>query len=529
MRPVSAPLRGFWFEDREMTECMSVRSCACWLHETVGGTAALRADSRAVKAGDVFVALKGEKSDGLAYARAAAERGAAALLCEVRSDAEEKCAGLPFVQVENLHDRLGEIASLYYGSPSAAMHGAAITGTNGKTSTSHWTAALLTHLGMKTAAIGTVGTFLAGECIDSASLTTPDAATLQHTFKNILTAGAGAFALEASSIGLVRHRLSGTAIETAVFTNLTRDHLDYHKTFEAYEEAKALLFDWPTLKTAVINADDAAGRRFIAKMLARGLTTIATSLYEECRVPGCRMMTAEKLEHAPEGMHFWLRFNGAAYPVQSRVFGRFNVSNLLETAAVALSFGFSIEDVARGLELLEPPAGRLQTVTAPDAPLAVVDYAHTPDALEKVLGALRETAESRGGRLVCVFGAGGDRDAGKRPIMGETASKLADRTVVTSDNPRTEDPRAIAEAILSGVPGDRRGTVTLELDRRRAIVETLCAADARDVVLIAGKGHEDYQEINGVKHPFDDRLAAREAFGQRRARCAGESGRTPSA
>lgn len=520
MRPVTVPLRVFWFEVKDMTECLSAQSCAQWLHYTAGDNARLRADSRLLEAGDVFVALRGARVDGLSFAPVAAARRASCMLCEKREDVQQKCAGLAYAEVPDLQTKLGAIASLYYGEPSAGMHGIAITGTNGKTSTSHWVAALLSRLGMPAAAIGTVGTFLEGRQLEQAGLTTPDAATLQLTFKKLLEAGAGAFAVEASSIGLVRHRLDGTALETAVFTNLTRDHLDYHKTLQAYEEAKAVLFEWPELKTAVINADDAAGRRFIDRALERGLRTIATSLYEDCDVAGCEMLLAKNIGHDTCGMRFTLVWAGKEYELSTQVFGRFNVSNLLGTAGAALSLGFDIEAICRALETLQAPAGRLQTVSVPDAPLAVVDYAHTPDALEKVLAALRETAQSRGGRLVCVFGAGGDRDAGKRPIMGEVVSRLADCCVITSDNPRTEDPLAIAQAVAAGVPEDRRDRTHLQLDRRSAIVETLCAANARDVVLIAGKGHEDYQEIAGVKHHFDDLETAREAFNERRVRLA---------
>ena len=503
-----------------MTECVSAPSCAQWLHYTAGDEARLCLDSRKLEPGDVFVAIKGAKADGLSFAPVAAARRASCIVCEKRDDVQQKCAGLPYAEVPDLHAKLGPIASLYYGEPSKTMHGIAITGTNGKTSTSHWVAALLSRLGMSTAAIGTVGTFLDGRQIEEAGLTTPDAATLQLTFKKLKSAQAQAFALEASSIGLVRHRLDGTAIETAVFTNLTRDHLDYHKTTQAYEAAKAVLFDWPGLKTAVINADDAAGRRFIVRTLERGVRTIATSLYEDCVVDGCEMLTAARISHDESGMRFTLCWQGKCHEVATRVFGRFNVSNFLSAAGAALSLGFDVEAICRALETLHAPVGRLQSVTRPQAPLAVVDYAHTPDALEKVLCALRETAESRGGKLICVFGAGGDRDAGKRPIMGETASKLADACVITSDNPRTEDPAAIARAIEAGVPADRQHTVRMELDRRTAIVQSICQAQARDVVLIAGKGHEDYQEVAGVRHPFDDLETAREAFNERHARLA---------
>ncbi len=501
-----------------MTERLTDAACAQWLRTKARAGARLTLDSRTLEEGDVFVAVRGERVDGLSFAPVAAARKASCLLCETRADAGQRSAGLPYLEVEGLRERLGRIASLYYGEPSAALHGVAVTGTNGKTSTSHWTAALLTALGMPAAAIGTVGTYFAGRQIAAPGLTTPDAATLQLTLKKLKDAGAKAFALEASSIGLVRHRLDGTALETAVFTNLTRDHLDYHKTLAAYEEAKAMLFAWPGLKQAVINADDEAGRRMIAITLARGLRTIATSLQPDTQVPGCEMLTAGAIVHAESGMHFELCWQGCTRKVKTQVFGRYNVSNLLEAAGAALAAGFGLEVVCAALETLQAPVGRLQAVTVGAGPLAVVDYAHTPDALEKVLATLRETAQSRGGRLVCVFGAGGDRDPGKRPLMGETASRLADVIVITSDNPRSEDPAAIAGAIAAGVPQERRSRMQIELDRARAICEAVCSADARDVVLIAGKGHEDYQEVRGVRRHFDDLETAREAFNERRVR-----------
>ena len=497
-----------------MTEVrLTANEAAKWLRQTVAPTARITLDSRTVRLGDVFVALKGEKADGLQWAEKAVAQGAAAVLYEPRETAP--AVSVPAAAVADLRRELGVIASDFYGRPSEKMAGVGVTGTNGKTSISHWVSALLTHLGTPCAAMGTIGTFFKGEQFPAPALTTPDAASTQTLFDDLLHAGAAAFAIEASSIGLDQGRLLGTDFKTAVFTNLTRDHLDYHGTFEAYEAAKAILFDWPSLSCAVINADDACGRRFIARTVARGVRTIAYTI-EGREVQGAEMLGATAIHPASAGTAFAIVWQGKTHDVSVKSLGRFNVSNLLAAAGAALSLGMESEAVFAGLEKLTPPAGRLQVVPCEKGPLCVVDYAHTPDALEKALTALRETASHRGGRLTAVFGAGGDRDHGKRPLMGEVASRLADAVVVTSDNPRTEDPQSIIDMILSGC--GKAPALTAIANRAEAIRRAVGEADGRDVILVAGKGHEDYQEIQGVKHHFSDVETVAQALASRQAR-----------
>ena len=494
-----------------MTEAQcTVEETVAWLKTCTKPGAEITLDSRAVKPGDVFVALKGAKADGLTWAEKAAAAGAAAVLYEPRESAP--VLAVPSLSVPELRRRLGFIASAFYGDPSFGMVGIGITGTNGKTSISHWVSALLTRLGQPCAAIGTIGTFFKGSRFPAPALTTPDAASTQTLFKALKTAGAEAFAIEASSIGLDQGRLSGTAFKTAVFTNLTRDHLDYHGTFEAYEAAKARLFDWPGLACAVINADDACGRRFIERTVKRGVRTIAYTVSDETAA-GAQMLAARTIRPTASGTAFTALWQGKEYDVAVRAIGRFNVLNLLAVVGTALSLGCEAAEVFEALSELDPPVGRLQRVASDEGPLCVVDYAHTPDALEKVLTALRETAEHRGGKLRVVFGAGGDRDHGKRPLMGETASRLADAVTVTSDNPRSEDPQSIIDMITTGCKAAR--TLMTEPDRRRAIEATVAEASPCDVVLVAGKGHEDYQEILGVKHHFSDVEVVRAALAAR--------------
>ncbi len=482
----------------------------------------LTANSRRVKAGDIFVAIKGAVSDGLDYAEDVKARGAVALLCEERSDANEKCAGLPHFQVKNLAAHLGEIADAFYAHPTQKMFGIAVTGTNGKTSTSHWIAEALTCLEKSCAAIGTIGAFLAGRRFEVPCLTTPDAVSLQALFHELSQAGAQAFAMEASSIGLVQGRMAGTRLDTAVFTNLTRDHLDYHKTFEAYEAAKATLFDWPGLKHAVININDAAGVRMVNQCLAKGVEVVAYGIehdWESLTVAeGAKPLIARKVEAAPGGMQYELLWQGESYPVEVSVLGEFNVANMLATTGTLLTAGFEMPAILEVIRTIRAPKGRLETVSlegvdAQDLPLVVVDYAHTPDALEKAVRALHPVARVRGGKVTTVFGAGGNRDPGKRPMMGEVAARTSDSVIVTSDNPRNEDPELIARDVASGVARHKAPVVIL--DRREAIIYAVQQADVKDIILIAGKGHEDYQEICGVKHHFDDAQEALAALKRR--------------
>ena len=343
------------------------------------------------------------------------------------------------------------------------------------------------------------------------ALTTPDAVSLQGVYADLEKAGAKAFAVEASSIGLEQGRMTGSHFDTAVFTNLTRDHLDYHVTMDAYAEAKAILFAWPGLRTAVVNVDDPYAGLMAETARKNGAAVWATTLTGVVPFAADHVVEASDIEATEAGTRFLMKVDGAATSVHLAQVGGFNVSNFIQAATVLLAKGCEADRLAAWAESLASPPGRMQLMRAEGAPLAVVDYSHTPDALEKALESLRPVAQARGGRLWAVFGCGGDRDAGKRPVMGGIAVRLADEVVVTSDNPRTEDPDAIIADISAGAPGARVVT-----DRAEAIHHAVAEANGADVVLIAGKGHEDYQEINGVKHHFSDSEVVREAFNERR-------------
>ncbi len=462
----------------------------------------LCADSRAVNPGDVFVALRGHRVDGRQYIAAALARGAAAVIHEAGGVA---ALPVPAVGVEGLDRICGELAHQVYGRPSACMRLIGVTGTNGKTSITHWLAQALGAAGTPCALVGTLGNGFPGELVESPN-TTPDPITLHRNLAAFAARGARACAMEVSSIGIEEGRVAGAVFDTAVFTNLTRDHLEYHGSMEAYGAAKARLFAWPALKAAVVNLDDAFGARLASDCAGR-LRVIGYSLDAEgardsasalgqLAARGVELLVAENLAVGSAG----IAFRAAGRDLRSGLIGRFNASNLLAVLGTLMAGGMEADAALAALAGLRPPPGRMETAGGIGQPLAVVDYAHTPDALEKALSTLRETARARGGRLVCVFGCGGDRDPGKRPLMGEVAEALADSVVVTSDNPRFEHPLAIIDAILEGMVS----RPAVEPDRARAIALALGEADGADVVLVAGKGHEPYQEVAGVRHPFSD-------------------------
>lgn len=464
----------------------------------------LVADSREVKAGDVFLAYPGELSDGRTYIDAALARNAAAVVYEANG-ASMNALFVPHIAVENLRSVVAPLADEVYGHPSHALWLAGVTGTNGKTSTTQWLAESFAQLGKKCALIGTLGNGFPGALVPSPN-TTPNALTLQKALRGFIGAGAEACAMEVSSIGIEEGRIDATRFAVAVFTNFTRDHLDYHGSMEAYAEAKLKLFDWPDLRTAVVNLDDPFSARILDRIGGR-IPCIGYTL------EAAQAEVAECLSASELGMHAGgLSFNVNGVPVHTSVIGRFNASNLLAVMACLRAYGFTLAEAGNAVAGLKPPPGRMQTVVAnsgrKNLPLVVVDYAHTPDALEKVLVALREVAQARGGKLRCVFGCGGDRDSGKRPIMGAVAERNADDVIVTSDNPRNEAPDAIIASILVGMKTAPR----VEADRAVAIRTVIAEAAASDVVLLAGKGHEDYQEIAGVKLPFSDLLEAQSAL-----------------
>jgi UDP-N-acetylmuramoyl-L-alanyl-D-glutamate--2,6-diaminopimelate ligase len=473
----------------------------------------LQLDSRQVKPGDVFLALPGAAVDGRSFIDVAVRAGAAAIVVEA-DGWDRRSVDVPVRAVSHLRAVLGPLAASFYGHPSGSLLSVGVTGTNGKTSCSQWVAQLLTRAGRRCAVIGTIGIGFPDEPFTDNPLTTPDPVSLQREVRQLLDAGAQALAMEVSSIGLEQGRVAGMKFDVALYTNLTRDHLDYHGTMERYEAAKALLFDWPTLSHAVINLDDAAAARLVPRLLDRGVRTFGFTAAGATGDPRlAHVLTAERIRPTADGLSFIAALDGAGMAVDVAVVGQYNVSNLLGVVGVALACGVNFAAAVAALPHLDPPLGRMQRVVRPDAPLAVVDYAHTPDALKQALKALRPLADSRGGRLWVVFGAGGDRDPGKRAPMGAAAADAADVVVVTSDNPRTEDPSAIVAQVALGARGARE--LTCVLDRSEAIALAVRKASPEDVILIAGKGHEDYQIIGTRKQPYSDLAQVRAALSDR--------------
>ncbi len=466
--------------------------------------AGITLDSRRIESGDLFVALSGSRGHGLAFAEGALRRGAAAIVYEPPIPDGVSPVPKAFA-VPGLRTRLGEVADRWNEAPSAALRVIGVTGTNGKTSTVQLLAQALTLAGRRAGSIGTLGAGLHGQ-LKEGERTTPDVLAVHAALAQMQRAGAEDVAMEVSSHALEQGRVDAVRFRVAVFTNLTRDHLDYHGTMAAYGAAKARLFDWPSLDAAVVNLDDPFGAALFARLPA-GLRTIGTSRQG---APGARLR-AESLALGAAGLQFDLCVDGERRRVSSRLLGRFNVDNLLAVAGVLLACGWTLPQMAETLERLESVPGRMTRLGGEHGrPLVVVDYAHTPDALEQALSSLREHAA---GRLLCVFGCGGERDAGKRPQMAAIAERLADHVIVTDDNPRGEDGDAIVAGIRAGFV--RPEEVIVERDRARAIAQAIGAADPGDVVLIAGKGHEPYQEVAGVKHPFDDRRVAAQVLGAR--------------
>ena len=507
----------------------TVRAVGDWLRSWVPAGAHLQIDSRAVAPGDVFIAVPGRHVNGLQYLDQAQARGAAAILVDEASwsaQAPRPALRTALLPVPSLASILGQVAAQYYGNASAKLRTIGITGTNGKTSSCQWIAQLLTAAGQRCATIGTLGFGFPQELRpEGIDLTTPDAASLQRLARTALDQGAKALAIEVSSIGLDQGRVDGLCFGVALFTNLSRDHLDYHPDMAAYGAAKRKLFDFPTLTDAVLNLDDAFGRKVALELAARGLRV--TGVSTQCDVSvgsalACQLR-AVGIEHHTQGMRFTVRCErGGAVEtatVEVSLIGEFNVSNVLGVLGVALACEISLSEAAALTAALRAPPGRLQRVAAEtdrSGPAVIVDYAHTPDAIAKALDALRPLARARGGRLCIVFGAGGDRDRGKRPAMGAVAAKGAEDVVLTSDNPRGENAESIIDQVASGIPQGvpfRRNA-----DRAQAIREALQRGAAADVVLIAGKGHEDYQEIAGRRLPFSDYAIAHSALLAREGR-----------
>lgn len=462
------------------------------------------ADSRRVRAGDVFVAEVPESGARAVYVRHALANGACAVLWSADlplSAADFGSAAV--VAVADLHQLIGPLAQQIYGHPSQKLRVLAVTGTNGKTTVTQWLAQLMPG---HCAVIGTLGAGYPGVMVET-GFTTPDAAQYAHLLADFVGDGATACAVEASSIGIEEGRMAGSLIDCAIFTNLTRDHLDYHGTMAAYAAAKAKLFAWPGLRAAVINQDDAFGRQCVHEtsaslVLAYGLSRRPADLPLHVQWVG-----AEDVAATAQGLRATLVFGEVRRAFATHIIGRHNLSNLLAVAAVLVAEGLSPDEIVVRLGKLQPPVGRMACYGGQQAPLVVVDYAHTPDALTHILSALRDVAAARGGRLLCLFGCGGDRDPGKRPEMGRAAMLQADAVWITSDNPRWEDPEAILSMVAAGAP-----SAVQIADRAQAIAQVIAQAATADVVLLAGKGHESTQEIKGRHYSFDDAVHAQAAL-----------------
>ena len=457
--------------------------------------ARITSDSRQVRPGDAFAAYRGSRQDGRAFIPDAIARGAGAILWDVQGFVWNREWKVPHLPIEDLKARLGAIADVIYGHPSRELWMIGVTGTNGKTSCAHWIAAGLDASGRRAAVLGTLGNGLWG-ALEDAPNTTADAALLHETLRHLASIGAQAAAMEVSSHGLDQGRVNGVAFDVALFTNLSRDHLDYHGTMAAYGAAKAKLFAWPGLRFGVVNADDPFGQSLIDAARSRGRKVLTYGF-------GAADIVGTHLAASSTGLAFAVETPWGKGEIHTRLVGAFNAANLLGVLGVLLVSGAALEPTIGFLAEVEAPPGRMQRLGGQGAPLVVIDYAHTPDALDKVLTSLRP-AVAVGGELVCVFGCGGDRDRGKRSEMGRVAARLADRVVVTSDNPRSEEPGAITSDIVHGIreTGNRRYAV--EIDRAAAIATAIAEARVGDVVLLAGKGHEPYQETADVRHPFLD-------------------------
>lgn len=480
------------------------QQAAAWLRERVTGH--LQTDHRKLHAGDGFIAMPGLSVDARQFVPQALHDGAAACLVDAQDAGPHSVQDARVASYPQLKDDSAQIAAAFYAQPSRSLQVLAVTGTNGKTSSAWWLAQALNAMGATPACaiVGTLGIGIAATDASSlnglspSGLTTPDGVLLQQSLRAFADQGLDYVALEASSIGIEEGRLNGTRLRLAVFTNFTQDHLDYHGSMHAYWAAKRRLFAWPGLQAAVLNIDDDQGAVLAEELRAQApeidLWTVSTHLPAR--------LQALDIELGAQGLQFAVVEGAQRCLLRTRIIGGYNVSNLLGVIASLRALGMDLATAVQACSNVSPVPGRLQCLGGHDAPLAVVDYAHTPDALQKTLDALRPVAQRRGGALWCVFGCGGDRDSAKRPLMGAIAASKADHIVLTSDNPRSENPATIISHILAGMGGQPH--IQVQADRAQAIAESLTQADAKDVVLIAGKGHEAAQEVAGQKFIFSD-------------------------
>ena len=453
-------------------------------------------DSRRIKDGHLFIAMKGTQVDGHKFVPKAIELGAKAVMCEDMP--EEKAEGVTYVQVESTEDVVGKVATTFHGNPSTKLKLVGVTGTNGKTTIATLLYNMFTKMGHKCGLLSTVCNYIIDEAIP-ADHTTPDPIELNRLLDRMVQAGCEYAFMECSSHAIAQKRIGGLTFAGGIFTNLTRDHLDYHKTFENYRNAKKAFFDsLPKTAFAITNADDKNGMVMVQNTKATVKTySIRTVADFKARIIECHF----------EGMY--LEMDGHEVGVQ--FIGKFNVSNLLAVYAAAVMLGKSPENVLVVMSTLHSVSGRLEPIHSPEGYTAVVDYAHTPDALENVLNAIHEVLDGKG-HVITVCGAGGNRDKGKRPLMAQEAVKQSDKVIITSDNPRFEEPQDIINDMLAGLNAQQMKKVISIVDRREAIRTACMMAQKGDVILIAGKGHENYQEIKGVKHHFDDHEVVKECF-----------------
>ncbi|MEZ5451939.1 MAG: UDP-N-acetylmuramoyl-L-alanyl-D-glutamate--2,6-diaminopimelate ligase [Thiothrix sp.] len=492
-----------------MTPAMSLRTLLAGIVESAPDMSVngLTLDNRNVQPGMAFVALRGTRQHGLAYAEAAARVGAVAVLYEPEDGLQQPPLSVELTPVPSLREHLGVLADRFYSSPSAELFMVGVTGTDGKTSVSHFVAEALNADAHDAAVIGTLGIGLPG-ALQPATHTTPDALTVHGLLRKLRTAGFASVAMEVSSHALDQGRVNGVRFDVAVLTNLTRDHLDYHGTVQAYADAKRKLFHWPDLKAVVLNLDDDFGRQLQADLQGKPLQVIGYGVGDPASYPAGSLVAVDPLfDHA--GISATVVVGEQRGTLQAPVLGKFNLHNLLAALSVLLAKGVPFTDALQRLQQVRVVPGRMERIVAnsDDGKLVVVDYAHTPGALEQVLQAVR--AHTRG-RLLCVFGCGGDRDRGKRPLMAQKAESAADVVIVTDDNPRSEDSQQIFEDIMQGI--SNKSGVTFEHDRAKAIRLAIQQAQAGDTVLIAGKGHETVQILANGTVPFDDRIQAAQAL-----------------
>jgi len=489
---------------------------AQWLRARVAGN--LCTDSRKVQTNDGFIAWPGAAHDARRFIPMALEQGASACLIE-----ESGADAFAWNDVPHIDDRVasynglksacGPIAASFYQHPSAEMDVIAITGTNGKTSCAWWLTHSVPKLGRASFVVGTLG-LGRPDSLAPTGMTTPDPVLLQSHLRAMVREGVTSCVMEASSIGVAEHRLDGTHVRLAMFTNFSQDHLDYHGDMGRYWQAKEALFDWPGLQAVVINTDDPKGVLLADKLRKANQAQVWTyATQEKNNTVGSRHIQAVKIGHASRGMQFDLQLDGNTLSLNTTMVGDYNVSNLTGVIACLCALGHRLEDAVDACLHLPSVPGRMELFGNIGDPLVVVDFAHTPDAIEKALLALQPLATLRGGDIICVFGCGGDRDKAKRPLMAAAAEMYAQHIVLTSDNPRSEDPESILRDMYAGLKAPQSARKVV--DRAQAIAEAVQHARPSDLILIAGKGHETYQEINGVKHPFSDQSLAQQAINNR--------------